>query len=184
MPSVSCRSAQTQTRSWRPDRNSAMGDTAPTTTAQQQQLTTMHPLIDRDHYIPDTLDFRTDAAAQEYWTHCFENLAAKFVEQAAISQQTDPTAVERSAGCLRDFLKQMRILVGVETKTSATTDDNRWVRAKSSCLFVCLSRPRSQEFVWKGFEFLFLNFEIFWTSVNIFYNHKKNPTFSQASNIK
>lgn len=101
-----------------------MGDSAPTAAAQQ-----LHPLIDRDHYRPDTLDFRTDAAAQEYWTHCFETLVAKFVEQAAHSQQQDPTAVERSAGCLRDFLNQMRALIagggvagGVETKTSSVED--------------------------------------------------------------
>lgn len=86
----------------------------PTTNGSQQ----FNPLIDRDHYTPDTLDFRTDAAAQEYWTHCFESLAARFVEQAARSQQQDPTAVERSAGCLRDFLNQMKALVrSVEIKS-------------------------------------------------------------------
>lgn len=100
-----------------------MGDSAPSAAASTAAAVQLHPLIDRDHYVPDTLDFRTDAAAQAYWTHCFESLVVKFAAQAERSQAHDPTAAERSAGCLRDFLNQMRALVGVEKTTKAAAQD-------------------------------------------------------------
>lgn len=76
------------------------------------QTPVYHRLIDPDDYAPDTLDFRTDVPAQDYWTKCFEKLVVtKFTEQAVHSQCDDPTAPDRAAVYQKEYINETRMMI-------------------------------------------------------------------------
>ncbi|XP_055600819.1 4'-phosphopantetheine phosphatase [Uranotaenia lowii] len=72
-------------------------------------------LQDYDSYCPDTLDLTTDAEAREYWFACFVRLVAKFEQQAAKSQKSDPTSTERAAKFRKHYLDQLEALKNGDT---------------------------------------------------------------------
>ncbi|XP_058465678.1 4'-phosphopantetheine phosphatase isoform X2 [Malaya genurostris] len=67
-------------------------------------------LKDIDGYSPDTLDLHQDKEAKEYWFNCFYKLVLKFEQQAAKSQNFDPTAVERAAKFREHYLAKLEQL--------------------------------------------------------------------------
>lgn len=67
-------------------------------------------LQDVDSYCPDTLDLSLDSEAKAYWFKCFNQLVNKFEQQAAKSQNTDPTAVGRAAQFRLYYLDQLEQL--------------------------------------------------------------------------
>ncbi|XP_058831770.1 4'-phosphopantetheine phosphatase [Topomyia yanbarensis] len=72
--------------------------------------TRFHLLQDIDGYNPDTLDLHQDAEAKEYWFNCFYKLVLKFEQQAAKSQISDNTAVDRAAKYRKHYLAQLNQL--------------------------------------------------------------------------
>lgn len=67
-------------------------------------------LQDLESYIPDSLDLNKDNGAKEYWFNCFDRLVLKFELQAAKSQISDPTAVERAAQFREHYQEKLRQL--------------------------------------------------------------------------
>lgn len=67
-------------------------------------------LQDVDNYCPDTLDLSLDSEAKNYWFKCFNRLVLKFEQQAAKSQNGDPTAVDRAAKFRTDYLDKLEQL--------------------------------------------------------------------------
>ncbi|XP_055531557.1 4'-phosphopantetheine phosphatase [Wyeomyia smithii] len=67
-------------------------------------------LQDYDGYNPDTLNLLQDSEAKDYWFQCFIRLVWKFEQQAAKSQSSDPTAVDRAAQFRKHYLEQLEQL--------------------------------------------------------------------------
>lgn len=69
-----------------------------------------HLLYDYENYNPDTLDLSQDAEAKDYWFRCFNRLVLKFEQQAAKSQASDPTALDRAAKFRKHYLDHLEQL--------------------------------------------------------------------------